>query len=92
MASEETVNATWGDLRDLCDRVMDIENETEELKGKVLDLEKRVQELQEDEQSLITGQIAFAVDQAVMNRVLKDIGISKRYLFSISGMEKAILG
>ena len=82
------------DLRDLTKklsaRVEELEDEHEELKRKISDLEKRFQELQEDEQRLITGQLAFAVDQAVMNRVLKDIGVSGRSIFSIGDMEKAI--
>lgn len=36
--------------------------------------------------------LAFGVDQAVINRIMKDIGGSERFIFSISDMEEAILG
>lgn len=70
----------------------DMEDENEVLKRKILDLEKEFRKLGEDKESLIIGQLAFAVDQAVMKRVLQDIRGSDRFIFSISDMEKAILG
>ena len=63
------------------------------LEKKVVCLEKKVKLLEEMEQNLVLGQLAFVVDRAILDKVLKDSGCQpakKLHIFSIEDMEKAI--
>ena len=63
----------------------------DELASKLAELQSKHTKLEESERKLVVGQIAFEVDQVVLDVVLKGIGSPEELaIFTISAMERAI--
>ncbi len=64
-----------------------------ELKSKITSLQVRVESLEKCEQQLIVGQVAFEIDQKVLNKVMQGIGDPYSLaVHNIAQLEKAIAG
>ena len=73
----------------------ELRQDIQRLENKMLCLEKKVKMLEKMEQNLLLGQLAFVVDRALLDKVLKDSGCrpaNELYIYSIQDMEKAING
>ena len=100
------VSDTLCELRDqtskLQARVEELEAENKQqnkdlaaYKEEVLSLKKILVKLEKEHHNLVVGQLAFRVDRALLDRVLKDSGCpcaDELYIFSIKDLEKAIDG
>ena len=75
----------------LINKVKQTESRNDELASKLAELQSKHTRLEESERKLVVGQIAFEVDQVVLDVVLKDIGSCEELaIFTISTMERAI--
>lgn len=75
----------------LINKVKQTALKNDELDSKLAELQTKHAKLEENERRLVVGQIAFEVDQVVLDSVLKGIGSPEELaIFTISAMERAI--
>ena len=92
---KETTNKLVSLLNNTDAEKQELRQDISRLEKKVVCLEKKVKLLEEMEQNLLLGQLAFVVDRALLDKVLKDSGCrpaNELHIYSIQDMEKAIDG
>ena len=71
---KEATNKLVSFLNDAEAEKQDLRQDVSHLEIKVVCLEKKVKLLEEMEQNLLLGQLAFVVDRALLDKVVKDSG------------------
>lgn len=89
----ETVQNLKAVTDSLIVRLSELSEKNVSLEDEVQKMSKKIQKLEKDQQKLTVGQIAHLLDEAILTKVMKSIGVDdykKRSIYTIFHLEKAI--